>query len=86
MKRLVLVCLLLLLAFPAAAGAHPLGNFTVNRYSGIELSGDRIYVHHVLDLAEIPTLQEGSRVRAPGFARSRADSTCASTAAASPSG
>jgi nickel/cobalt exporter len=52
---------------PAAASAHPLGNFTVNRYSGIELSGDRVYVHYVVDLAEIPTFQLGERVRRPGF-------------------
>ena len=55
------------LAVPAVASAHPLGNFTVNRFAGIELSGDRIYVRYALDLAEIPTFQEGDRVRAPGF-------------------
>jgi ABC-type nickel/cobalt efflux system permease component RcnA len=52
---------------PGVAAAHPLGNFTVNRYSGIELSGRDVYLHYVLDLAEIPTYQEGDRVRAPGF-------------------
>ena len=57
------------LTAPRAAQAHPLGNFTVNRFAAVELSGDRIYVHYVLDLAEIPTLQEGPRVRRPGFAR-----------------
>ena len=55
---------LLALALPATAAAHPLGNFTINRYTGIELSGDRLYVHYVLDLAEIPSAQEGDRVRA----------------------
>ena len=54
---------------PSSAAAHPLGNFTVNRYSGIELAGNRVYVDYVLDLAEIPTFQEGDRVRAPGFAK-----------------
>ena len=69
MKRLaVLVGLVVALAVPAAAQAHPLGNFTVNRYSAIEASGDRVYVKYVLDLAEIPTYQEGDRVRRPGFA------------------
>ena len=44
-KRLaLLVGLVAALAAPAAANAHPLGNFTVNRFSGIELSGDRVYV------------------------------------------
>ena len=56
------------LALPGGAGAHPLGNFTVNHYAGIELAGSRAYVHLVLDLAEIPTFQTGDRVRAPGYA------------------
>jgi nickel/cobalt exporter len=68
MKRLALLLGLVALTLPGAAAAHPLGNFTVNRYSGIELAGNRVYVHYVLDLAEIPTFQEGDRVRAPGFA------------------
>ena len=57
------------LATAGDASAHPLGNFTVNRYAGIELSGGRVYVHYSLDLAEIPTFQEGDAVRAPGYAR-----------------
>ena len=66
-------CLIALLAVagaflaPGAAAAHPLGNFTVNRFSAVELSGRDVYVHYVLDLAEIPTYQEGERVRSPGF-------------------
>ena len=52
---------------PGGADAHPLGNFTVNHYAGIELAGSRVYVRFVLDLAEIPTFQEGGRVRAPGY-------------------
>jgi nickel/cobalt exporter len=65
---LLLLCLTALAA-PAAAAAHPLGNFTINRYSAIELSGDRVYLHYVLDLAEIPTLQLGAEARRPAFAR-----------------
>jgi nickel/cobalt transporter (NicO) family protein len=69
-KRLaLLVGALAALAVPAAAQAHPLGNFTVNRYSAIEASGDRVYVKYILDLAEIPTYQEGDRARRPGFAK-----------------
>ena len=55
------------LAAPAPASAHPLGNFTVNRYAGIELAGSRLYVHYVLDVAEIPTFQLGAAIRAPGY-------------------
>jgi nickel/cobalt transporter (NicO) family protein len=69
-RRVALLLLFLAsLAAPAAAVAHPLGNFTINRYSAIELSGDRVYLHYVLDLAEIPTLQLGAEARRPAFAR-----------------
>jgi nickel/cobalt exporter len=50
----------------ANAQAHPLGNFTINRYSRIEPSGDRLYVLYVLDLAEIPTFQAKPQVAAEG--------------------
>ena len=63
MKRLVLLLgFVVALAAPAAAMAHPLGNFTVNRFSGIELSGDRVYVKYVLDMAEIPAFQERQKI------------------------
>ena len=65
----VVLAALAALAAPSVAQAHPLGNFTVNRFSAIEASGDRVYVKYVLDLAEIPSYQEGDRVRRPGFAR-----------------
>ncbi|OFW75723.1 MAG: hypothetical protein A2Y55_12920 [Actinobacteria bacterium RBG_16_68_12] len=55
------------LAAPAPASAHPLGNFTVNRYAGIELAGSGVFVHYVLDVAEIPTFQLGSEIRAQGY-------------------
>jgi nickel/cobalt exporter len=72
-KALVTLLALGALALPAASLAHPLGNFTVNRYSEIALSGQRVYVRYALDLAEIPAFQEESTVRAPGFARQVAD-------------
>ena len=63
MKRLaLLIGLVGALAAPAAANAHPLGNFTVNRFSGIELSGDRVYIKYVLDMAEIPAFQERQNI------------------------
>jgi nickel/cobalt transporter (NicO) family protein len=67
-KRLVLLLIALAVLLPPATSAHPLGNFSVNRYSRVEVSGNRIYVHYVLDLAEIPTFQERQRVRRAGFA------------------
>ena len=52
MRRLVLFGVALAaMALPVAASAHPLGNFTVNRFSRIEVSGPRVYVRYVLDLA-----------------------------------
>jgi nickel/cobalt transporter (NicO) family protein len=68
MRRLVVaLAALAALALPAGASAHPLGNFTVNRFAAVELSGRDVFIHYVLDLAEIPTVQEGGRVRAAGF-------------------
>ena len=69
MKRLALVLgLAAALLAPVAASAHPLGNFTVNRFSRIEVSGPRVYVLYVLDMAEIPTFQAG-RIDADAYAR-----------------
>jgi nickel/cobalt exporter len=67
-RFMFLVAALAALAFPVAASAHPLGNFTVNRFSRIEVAGPRIYVLYVLDLAEIPTFQAG-RIDAQLYAR-----------------
>jgi nickel/cobalt exporter len=68
-RRLAFVLAALALLTPGAALAHPLGNFTVNRYAGIELSGNRVYVQYAVDLAEIPTFQEGASFRQPEVAR-----------------
>jgi nickel/cobalt exporter len=60
-KRLAFVAVTLVtLALPVAASAHPLGNFTINRFSRVEVAGPRVYVRYVLDLAEIPTFQAGN--------------------------
>jgi nickel/cobalt exporter len=71
MKRLVLLAgLAVSLLAPVAASAHPLGNFTVNRYSRVDVSGDRAYVLYVLDMAEIPTFQARSEgIDAQAYAR-----------------
>jgi nickel/cobalt transporter (NicO) family protein len=45
------------LATSPSAGAHPLGNFTINHYSRVQPAGDRIYVLYALDMAEIPTFR-----------------------------
>ena len=63
MKRaLLLIAVVVALVAPATAQAHPLGNFTVNHFSAVQLSGDRAYVKYVLDMAEIPTFQERQHI------------------------
>jgi len=46
----------------APASAHPLGNFTVNRYSGIVVSPHRVRIVYVVDMAEIPTFQTRQQI------------------------
>ncbi len=65
-KGLVLLALAFAVFLPATASAHPLGNFTVNQFSRIQPSGDRVYVLYVLDLAEIPTFQAREEVKSEG--------------------
>ena len=64
MKRIAAaaVAVLAVLLAPAVASAHPLGNFTINHYSRVQPSGDRVYVLYVLDMAEIPTFRERQTV------------------------
>ena len=76
MRRLVTLGLVvlgtigILLAFrarPASAQpAHPLGNFSVNQAIGLDLYPDRVDVTAIVDLAELPTLQDRSTVDANG--------------------
>jgi nickel/cobalt transporter (NicO) family protein len=60
MRRLLLVLAMLAgiaALAPATASAHPLGNFTVNRYSLIDVERGAVSVRFVVDMAEIPTFQ-----------------------------
>jgi len=52
---------------PAApASAHPLGNFSVNQLDAFDLYSSRIDVTAIVDIAELPTLQERGSVDADG--------------------
>src|SRR5437868_2954105 len=42
--------------------AHPLGNFSVNQYSRLEVGRSQIKLREVLDMAEIPTFQESASI------------------------
>ena len=66
LAALFVLCALGLLAAPPAAAAHPLGNFTVNHFNGLTLYPDRIDLRAVIDLAEIPTVQEQPAVDSDG--------------------
>ena len=90
MRRLVSLGLVALgaigiaLALPArpalAQPAHPLGNFSVNQAIGLDLYPDRVAVTAIVDLAELPTLQERPAVDANGDGKaSAAESTAYNT-------
>ena len=49
---------LVFLAWEPIAAAHPLGNFTINHYAGLDITPDRVEIDYVLDMAEIPAFQE----------------------------
>ncbi|MEU0784981.1 sulfite exporter TauE/SafE family protein [Streptomyces sp. NPDC006173] len=73
---LTAACALVLI--PAGpAGAHPLGNFTVNRYDGLVAAPGELRVDHVEDLAEIPATQakpDIARLGMTEWARRRCES------------
>ncbi|WP_019059224.1 urease accessory protein UreH domain-containing protein [Streptomyces prunicolor] len=66
----------LLLVPTASASAHPLGNFTVNRYDGLVVAPGELRVTHIEDLAEIPATQVKPEIKRLGmteWARQRCD-------------
>ncbi len=58
--------LALLLVPTGTAAAHPLGNFTVNRYDGLVIGPEKLRIDHVEDLAEIPATQAKPRIKEAG--------------------
>jgi ABC-type nickel/cobalt efflux system permease component RcnA len=62
----VLALLTALLAPARPAAAHPLGNFSINRYTRIEPARGQIRLRTILDMAEIPTFQERARIDTSG--------------------
>ena len=42
----------------SAAFSHALGNFTINHFTRIQIGDERIAIRYVVDMAEIPALQE----------------------------
>jgi ABC-type nickel/cobalt efflux system permease component RcnA len=77
----VLTAAAALTLLPAAtASAHPLGNFTVNRYDGLVAAPGTLRVDHVEDLAEIPATQAKPDLKRLGTAE-WARQRCAKAAA-----
>ena len=64
LRLVAALALTALVALPAAASAHPLGNFTINHYAGLTVRPDAVELDVVLDMAEIPTFQERQRMDA----------------------
>jgi len=64
-KRLAF-CLAILFFGSSFAVAHPLGNFTINHFTRIEVGNDRVKLHSVIDMAEIPTFQELQKIDTNG--------------------
>jgi nickel/cobalt transporter (NicO) family protein len=75
LRACVLAALIALLAAltlgAAPAGAHPLGNFSINHLDVVRVHADRVDVRYILDQAEIPTFQERGRTPAEVLARKR---------------
>ncbi|WP_174501768.1 nickel/cobalt transporter [Streptacidiphilus neutrinimicus] len=63
-RAAVLACAVVWLygATAPRAEAHPLGNFSINHYTGLLVHPDHVDVLAVTDTAEIPTLQQTSAV------------------------
>ena len=51
---------------PAAALAHPIGNFTINTSASLVLRPDEVIVVYTVDMAEIPALQALQRIDRDG--------------------
>jgi ABC-type nickel/cobalt efflux system permease component RcnA len=70
MKRWLLPALIAIILAaiytPARVEAHPLGNFTVNQYSRLDVGRDAIRLRYLVDMAEIPAFQERQAIDTNG--------------------
>lgn len=82
-RRVLTFLLTLITSFTLVpvAFAHPLGNFTINHYSGIHVSRDSVTIDYVLDMAEIPAFQEIATFDANGNGQADAGEAAAYHAA-----
>ncbi len=61
-KQIYLFSAILIFVFVSLAAAHPLGNFSINQFSQIEVEKSQVKLRSVLDVAEIPTFQESQTI------------------------
>ena len=52
------------------AFGHPMGNFSISHYAGIQVGADSVELRYLIDMAEIPTFQE---MQAGGFSADASD-------------
>ena len=68
LARMLIVTSVLVFALlsPGVASAHPLGNFTINRYSRLTQANEQFEIVYVLDMAENPAHAERWAIDADG--------------------
>lgn len=57
-RRAVVALALSIVLLPLISLAHPMGNFSINHYSGIRIARGFVELQYLIDMAEIPTFQE----------------------------
>ncbi len=62
MRNKIILSFIFVLFFLFSVAAHPLGNFSVNNFSRIEIGKNQIRIRAVLDMAEIPAFQESQEI------------------------
>ena len=60
------IAIFFLAVFVTGLSAHPLGNFSINQFTRLETGITNIKLRQVLDMAEIPTFQESSKIDTDG--------------------
>ncbi len=61
-KKIYGFAALVIFTLVGLAAAHPLGNFTINHFSRIEVEKSQVKLREVLDMAEIPTFQASQKI------------------------
>ena len=47
-----------IVSFATEAFGHPMGNFSISHYAGIQVERGYVELKYLIDMAEIPTFQE----------------------------